>query len=43
MNILLVIGIMLGGWALTALIVVIMNLFDPSPTRDDECRGGHDF
>lgn len=24
-------------------IVTIMAVFDPSPTRDDLCRGGHDF
>lgn len=27
----------------TVIVVSIMNVLDPSPVFDDNCRGGHDF
>ena len=33
----------IGRLALTVVVVGIYNIFDTSPTKDDRCRGGHDF
>ena len=38
-----VIGIVIAAILVTSVGVCIYNLFDTSPTKDDRCRGGHDF
>lgn len=36
-------AIILGSFLLAVIVAGISFLLDPSPTSDDECRGGHDF
>ena len=36
-------GLILGAIAFSVIIVEIADIFNPSPTSIDWCRGGHDF